>query len=83
MVATRGHPQQTGTNPMIKATSAIKSHWYGLFAWHHKRISNAILESTKSMIQAGRAKARGYGTTPNLITMTHMIAVKLEFDLPT
>lgn len=69
--------------PMIKAAKTIKQHWDGILAWHHKRISNAILEGTNSLIQAARAKARGYRTTRNFITMAYMIAGKLEFGLPT
>lgn len=36
-----------------------------------------------SLVQAATARARGYGTTWNLITMIYRIAGKLQCDLPT
>lgn len=68
--------------PMIKAAKTIKKHWDGILAWHNKRLSNAILEGTNSIIQAARSKARGYRTTRNFITVAYLIAGRLEFDLP-
>ncbi|MDQ3584856.1 MAG: transposase, partial [Acidobacteriota bacterium] len=34
-------------------------------------------------LQAAKARARGYRTTKNLITMAYLIAGKLDFKLPT
>ena len=69
-------------DPIIKAAKTVKDHWNGIVAWHRKRISNAILEGTNSLIQAARAKARGYRSTHNFITIAYLIAGKLEFSLP-
>ena len=44
---------------------------------------NGILEGINSMVQAAKARARGYRTTQNLITMIYLIAGKLNFGLPT
>ncbi|WP_435549465.1 transposase, partial [Desulfobacterium sp. N47] len=41
------------------------------------------LEGINSLIQAAKAKARGYRTIKNLITMIYLIGGKLEFRLPT
>ena len=57
--------------PIKKAAYTIKRHWDG------------ILEGINSLIQATKAKARGYRTTRNLITMSYLIGGKLEFILPT
>ena len=46
-------------------------------------INNDILEGINSLVQAAKAKARGYRTTKNLITMIYLIAGKLNFNLPT
>lgn len=35
------------------------------------------------MIQAAKARARGYRSTRNLIAMAYLLAGKLEFNLPT
>lgn len=68
--------------PIIQAAKTIKWHWDGIMAWHRKHINNAILEGTNSLIQAAKARARGYRTTENLITMAYLIAGKLQFNLP-
>ncbi|MCF8216954.1 MAG: transposase, partial [Chlorobium sp.] len=36
-----------------------------------------------SLIQAAKARARGYRTTKNLINMIYLISGKLNFGLPT
>ena len=69
--------------PIKQAAYTIKRHLDGVLAWHQHKISNGILEGTNSLIQAAKAKARGYRTTENLITMIYMIAGKLNFKLPT
>ncbi|MGI6625617.1 MAG: ISL3 family transposase [Limnochordia bacterium] len=67
--------------PIIKAAKTIKKHWEGVMAWYIKPINNGILEGFNSLIQAAKARARGYRTTKNLITMVYLVAGKLNFDL--
>jgi len=69
--------------PIIKAAKTIRKHQDGILNWFQSRINNGILEGINSLIQAARAKARGYRTNRNLITMIYMIAGKLNFNLPT
>jgi transposase len=69
--------------PMIQAARTIKRHWDGILRWSVSQVSNAILEGTNSLIQAARARARGYRTTRNLITITYLIGGRLELALPT
>ena len=69
--------------PMIKAARTIKAHWAGVLRWFESGITNRILEGINSLIQAAKAKARGYRSTRYLITMVYLIAGKLEFNLPT
>jgi len=69
--------------PMIKAARTIKQHWAGVLRWFESGITNGILEGINSLIQAAKAKARGYRSTRYLITMVYLIAGKLEFNLPT
>ena len=38
----------------------VRAHWDGIVAWHCTRASNGILESTNSLVQAAKRKARGY-----------------------
>lgn len=69
--------------PIKKAAYTIKRHWDGILRWFTSKINNGILEGINSLIQAAKAKARGYRTTKNLITMIYLIGGKLEFRLPT
>jgi len=69
--------------PMKEAAYTMKRHWDGILRWFTSRINNGILEGINSLIQAAKAKARGYRTMKNLITMIYLIGGKLEFRLPT
>lgn len=66
--------------PMKKAAKTIKEHWLGILNWFKNRKSNGMLEGINSLIQAAKAKARGYRTNKNLITMCYLIAGKLNLD---
>lgn len=66
--------------PIKKAAKTIKEHWAGILNWSKNRRSNGMLEGINSLIQAAKAKARGYRTTKNLITMCYLIAGKLNLD---
>jgi len=69
--------------PIKEAAYTIKRHWTGILRWFRSRINNGILEAINSLVQAAKARARGYRTTKNLITMIYLIAGKLKFNLPT
>lgn len=69
--------------PIINAAKTIKNHWSGVVRWFVSKINNGILEGINSLIQAAKARARGYRTKRTLITMIYLIAGKLEFNLPT
>lgn len=65
---------------MIEAARTIRRHWDGVLRWFTSKITNGVLEGINSLIQAAKAKARGYRTTRNLIAMTYLIAGRLEFN---
>lgn len=69
--------------PIKQAAYTIKRHWDGVLRWATSKISNGILEGINSLIQAVKARARGYRSARNFITMIYIIAGKLEFNLPT
>lgn len=69
--------------PMIDAAHTIKNHWQGVLRWFHSRLANGILEGINSLIQAAKARARGFRSSRNLITLVYLIAGKLNFQLPT
>lgn len=69
--------------PIIDAAYTIKRHWEGVLRWFKSRITNGVLEGINSLIQAAKARARGYRSTRNLITMVYLVSGKLHLDLPT
>ena len=66
--------------PMVKAGRTIRRHMQGVLRWFTSRINNGVLEGLNSLIQAAKARARGYRTTKNLITAVYLVAGKLDFD---
>ena len=66
---------------MVDAARTIRNHWYGVLRWFTSKITNGLLEGINSLIQAAKAKARGYRTSRNLIAMVYLIAGKLELNV--
>jgi len=69
--------------PIVAAAKTIKRHWDGVLRWFESGINNGILEGINSLVQAAKAKARGYRSVRNFITMVYIVAGKLDFGLPT
>ena len=68
--------------PMIDAAHTIKRHWDGILRWFDSRIANGLIEGINSLVQAAKAKARGYRSTRNLKAMVYLLAGKLDMQLP-
>jgi transposase len=69
-----------------EAAKTVKRHWSGVLRWYVSRINNGILEGLNSLVQAAKAKARGYRTFKNLKTIIYMLTGKLDYTkvgLPT
>ncbi len=56
----------------------LEDHWLGVIRWHHSRVSNGLLESLNSLIQAAKRRARGYRTNRNFIAMIYLIVGKVN-----
>jgi len=69
-------------DPIIAAARTVKNHWDGILRWFESRIANGLLEGINSLVQAAKAKARGYRSTRNLQAIVYLIAGKLNFGLP-
>jgi transposase len=67
--------------PMIKAAKTIKNHWAGVIKWIESMLSNAILEGLNSVIQAVKARARGFRTFRNFRIIACLVTGKLDFNL--
>ncbi len=67
--------------PMIKAAKTIKAHWEGILEWKKSQINNGILEGLNSVIQAAKAKARGFKTFRNYRIVVFLLTGKLNFHV--
>ncbi|WP_419936662.1 transposase [Candidatus Palauibacter sp.] len=74
---------ESGLQPVIDAAKTIGKHWDGILLWFRSRISNGMIEGINSLVQAAKARARGYRTTENFITIAYLVCGKLNFKLPT
>jgi transposase len=69
-------------DPIIAAARTVKNHQHGILRWFESHIANGLLEGINSLVQAAKAKARGYRSTRNLQAIVYLIAGKLNFGLP-
>jgi len=69
--------------PMKRVARTLWSHRAGLLRWYFSGISNGILEGINSLVQAAKARARGYRSTKNLLTMAYLLCGDLDLALPT
>lgn len=67
---------------MRRVARTIKRHWQGVLRWFNSRVSNGTLEAMNSLLQAAKARARGYRTIDNLIAMAYLVCGRLQFALP-
>ncbi len=66
--------------PIIKAAKTIKNHWQGILNWKKSQINNGILEGLNSIVQAAKAKARGYNTFKHFRNIIYLITGRLDFS---
>lgn len=66
--------------PIKHAAYTIKRHWEGVVKWFESKINNGILEGLNSIIQACKAKARGYKTFKNFAIITYLVTGNLKFN---
>jgi len=60
--------------------NTVKDHWSGILSHFDSNLTTGFLEGINSLIQAAKARARGYRNPRNLITMGFLIAGKLKFS---
>jgi len=63
--------------PFKRLATTIRNHLPGILAHFDSRLSNGPVESVNGLIQAAKARARGYRNIENLITMTFLIGGRL------
>jgi transposase len=71
--------------PIKDILTLVEKHFDGILAWHanhlNNHLSNGLLEGINSLIQAAKARARGYRSKTKMITIVYLTAAKLQ--LPT
>ena len=70
-------------DPLIRFAYTVRDHLKGILAFFTSRTTNGLLEGLNSLIQATKAKARGFRTVGALVSMIHLIGSRLQFTLPT
>lgn len=65
--------------PIINAAKTIKKHWDGVVEWKRSNINNGILEGLNSVVQAAKAKARGFRTFKHFKIMIYLVTGNLNF----
>jgi transposase len=66
--------------PIIDAAKTIRRHQAGILRWFTSKINNGILEGINSLVQAAKAKARGYRSIRNFASIIYLIAGKLDLS---
>jgi transposase len=67
--------------PIKDFVALVEKHWDGILAWHQNHLNNGLLEGINSLVQAAKARARGYRNKTKMITIVYLTAAKLQ--LPT
>ena len=63
---------------MVKRAAMVENHLAGLVAHWKWGVTNAFREGLNSVLSATKRKARGYRSTPHLITLLYFTAGKLR-----
>ena len=70
--------QRSRLQPFKDLAKTIKKHWAGILkAFDASHLHTGYVEAVNSLLQASKAKARGYGTTNHFVAMAFLIAGKL------
>ena len=78
-----GWAKRSRLEPMKALARTIERHRQGILAWFDSGIANGLIEGINSLVQAVKARARGYRTVRCLANMTYLIAGRLDLRLPT
>jgi transposase len=69
--------------PIKDFFTLVDKHWDGIIAWHANHLSNGLLEGISSLVQAAKARARGYRSKIKMITIVYLTAAKLQLPILT
>lgn len=63
--------------PIKRVAATLRRHWQGILNAFDSNLTNGRAEGINSLVQAAKARARGYRTSRHLITISYLIAGKL------
>ena len=66
--------------PIKQAAYTIRNHWDGVLQWKKSKIDNGLLEGLNSLIQAAKAKARGFRNTRYFRIIAFLVTGNLNFS---
>jgi transposase len=69
--------------PIKDFVTLVEKHFDGIIAWHKNHLTNGLLEGINSLVQAAKARARGYRSKTKMITIVYLTAAKLQLPSPT
>ena len=64
-----------------RMAKTVKDHWDGILGYFDSELTTGFLEGINSLIQAAKARARGYRNPRNMISIAYLIAGKLQFNM--
>jgi len=68
--------------PMRRAAQTIREHMRGILNYYRRRLTSGIIEGFNSIVQAARARARGYRNSETFQTIIYLLGGRLQFNLP-
>lgn len=68
--------------PVLRVAGTIEGHMDGILRWFTSRMDNGLLEGINSLVQAAKAKARGFRSARKMSVMIYLLLSKLDFRLP-
>jgi transposase len=71
---------RTSLQPVKDVAKMVKNHFGGIVAAIKTGITNGIMEGINSLIQAAKAKARGYRNTKTLCAIVYLMHGGLDFS---
>jgi transposase len=75
-------PEDNVLEPMLRVARTLHANARGILNYFRHRRTSALLEDINSLVQAARARARGYRNPLTFKTMIYLIAGRLTFQLP-
>lgn len=68
--------------PVVRVAKTIEKHIDGVLRYFTSRITNGLMEGINSLVQAAKAKARGFRSVRKMAVMIYLLLSKLDFRLP-